>query len=424
MKNGVYQSALDLLFNSGDTISFTTSGAKIPVTLTGEAANDSSDEEDEDEDEELDESMEDEESGVVLPESASRKSSGKKQKKGVSLATLETTIASEEESEDECYNPMDDPEFTNDSNGLSLQESILDDDEMEGDSDSDVDLEEEDGDSELGEEEEDFDSEDDFEMEEEEEEISPEPQAKKVKLMNGEAKPAKVDAGTPKHSKVEKLKAGKEDKKTPKKDKSPGKGKNTPAKISAVPVKIETPSTKEGKKKNKEGKTPKKDKSDKSQTKGVSTPLSNKENQENKTPKKDKKKNKNKDKDTPAKKEKDAAVKTPKSQMKAGGVLVEDLSVGNGAEVKNGSMVSMYYDGRLKSNGKCFDKNLSGPPFKFRLGRGEVIKGWDVGVQGMKIGGKRRITVPAQMGYGKQGAPPAIPANAALEFDVTMVAFK
>ena len=61
---------------------------------------------------------------------------------------------------------------------------------------------------------------------------------------------------------------------------------------------------------------------------------------------------------------------------------------------------------------------LDGKPFKFRLGAGEVIKGWDAGIEGMKVGGKRRLTVPAHMAYGKQGAPPEIPPNATLVFDV------
>ena len=71
-----------------------------------------------------------------------------------------------------------------------------------------------------------------------------------------------------------------------------------------------------------------------------------------------------------------------------GGIVVEDLSAGNGPEAKRGKMVGMYYEGRLKSNNKKFDATLSGKPFKFRLGHGEVIKGWDLGVEGMKVGGK------------------------------------
>ena len=71
-----------------------------------------------------------------------------------------------------------------------------------------------------------------------------------------------------------------------------------------------------------------------------------------------------------------------------GGIVVEDLSAGNGPEAKRGKMVGMYYEGRLKSNNKKFDAILSGKPFKFRLGHGEVIKGWDLGVEGMKVGSK------------------------------------
>ena len=65
-----------------------------------------------------------------------------------------------------------------------------------------------------------------------------------------------------------------------------------------------------------------------------------------------------------------------------------------------------------------FDSCLKGKPFKFRLGAGEVIKGWDVGIEGMKVGGKRRLTIPPQMAYGAKGAPPDIPANSHLVFEV------
>ena len=109
--------------------------------------------------------------------------------------------------------------------------------------------------------------------------------------------------------------------------------------------------------------------------------------------------------------------KTPKRTLK-GGLMVEDLKTGNGPEAKKGKMVGMYYDGKLKSNQKRFDATLNGKPFKFRLGSGEVIKGWDVGIEGMKVGGKRRLTVPPQLAYGTQGAPPDIPPNATLIFDV------
>ena len=68
-----------------------------------------------------------------------------------------------------------------------------------------------------------------------------------------------------------------------------------------------------------------------------------------------------------------------------GGIVVEEMSAGNGPEARRGKMVGMYYEGRLKTNNKKFDACQSGKPFKFRLGHGEVIKGWDLGVEGMKV---------------------------------------
>ncbi|KAL3865719.1 hypothetical protein ACJMK2_043079, partial [Sinanodonta woodiana] len=112
--------------------------------------------------------------------------------------------------------------------------------------------------------------------------------------------------------------------------------------------------------------------------------------------------------------------KTPKKQVLAGGVLMEELKVGNGPDAKKGKMVHVYYVGRL-SNGKEFDSCKSGKPFRFRLGKFEVIKGWEIGIEGMKVGGKRRLTVPPQQGYGsqKQGE---IPPNSILVFDVELKA--
>lgn len=114
---------------------------------------------------------------------------------------------------------------------------------------------------------------------------------------------------------------------------------------------------------------------------------------------------------------------TPQPQRKltlSGGVVVEDLKPGNGQPAKQGKMVQVYYTGRLKNNNRVFDKSTDGPGFKFRLGKGEVIRGWDVALEGMKVGGKRRITIPPGMGYGAKGSPPAIPANSWLVFDVEM----
>jgi len=128
------------------------------------------------------------------------------------------------------------------------------------------------------------------------------------------------------------------------------------------------------------------------------------------------KESKTPNKETP-KKESTTPGKTPKRMLK-GGIQVEDLVEGSGAECKPGNMVGMYYEGHLKENNKKFDSLKTGKPLKFKLGSGNVIKGWDVGVLGMKVGGKRRLTIPPKLGYGAQGSPPAVPPNATLVFDV------
>ena len=138
-----------------------------------------------------------------------------------------------------------------------------------------------------------------------------------------------------------------------------------------------------------------------------------------KTPKIEEKASKQ-DKQAPAKtpnKDAQTPVKTPKTTLK-GGMIVEDLVTGTGQVAKKGNGVGMYYKGWLKSNNKQFDACLTGKPFKFKLGARQVISGWDLGVAGMKVGGKRRLTIPAPLGYGGSGAPPDIPPNATLVFDV------
>lgn len=104
--------------------------------------------------------------------------------------------------------------------------------------------------------------------------------------------------------------------------------------------------------------------------------------------------------------------------VKSGGVTCEDLIIGTGPEAKHGKMVSVYYEGRLLNN-KMFDKCDSGKGLKFRMGYGEVISGWDVGVTGMKVGGKRRIICPPHMAYGKKGTP-GIPPQSTLVFIVEL----
>lgn len=154
-----------------------------------------------------------------------------------------------------------------------------------------------------------------------------------------------------------------------------------------------------------------------------------KQKKEEKQPKKEQKKEQKKEKKVEFKKDleegpskKKEQKETPKAKSLEGGIVIEDRVVGTGKVAKRGAKVGMRYIGKLK-NGKVFDKNTSGKPFVFNLGRGEVIKGWDIGVAGMAVGGERRIVIPAPYAYGKQ-ALPGIPANSTLTFDVKLVSMK
>lgn len=104
------------------------------------------------------------------------------------------------------------------------------------------------------------------------------------------------------------------------------------------------------------------------------------------------------------------------------GLGIEDLKVGDGAAAEPGNRVTVHYVGRLES-GKVFDDSKKrGEPYAFKLGHGKVIAGWDEGVVGMKVGGLRRLTVPAKLGYGERGQMPTIPPNALLEFEIELIA--
>jgi FKBP-type peptidyl-prolyl cis-trans isomerase FkpA len=102
-------------------------------------------------------------------------------------------------------------------------------------------------------------------------------------------------------------------------------------------------------------------------------------------------------------------------------LVKEDLAPGSGEAAKSGDRVKVHYTGRLLT-GQKFDSSLDrNEPFEFTLGKGEVIKGWDEGVVGMKPGGKRKLLIPAAMAYGEVGSPPKIPSNAPLEFEVELI---
>jgi len=103
------------------------------------------------------------------------------------------------------------------------------------------------------------------------------------------------------------------------------------------------------------------------------------------------------------------------------GLRYQDLSRGEGAEATEGATAVVHYTGWL-TDGKKFDSSRDrGEPFAFRLGAGQVIAGWDEGVAGMKVGGRRKLVIPASLGYGQGGAPPVIPPGATLVFDVELL---
>jgi FKBP-type peptidyl-prolyl cis-trans isomerase FkpA len=102
----------------------------------------------------------------------------------------------------------------------------------------------------------------------------------------------------------------------------------------------------------------------------------------------------------------------------------EDLMVGTGDEATTGKTVSVHYTGTL-TDGSTFDSSLDrGKPFEFQLGAGRVIKGWDQGVVGMKVGGKRKLTIPSDLAYGARGFPPVIPPDSTLVFEIELLAVR
>ena len=124
-----------------------------------------------------------------------------------------------------------------------------------------------------------------------------------------------------------------------------------------------------------------------------------------------------------------AIAQTPgRTMTTASGLQITDTQVGTGASPKTGQTCVMHYTGWLYQNGakgQKFDSSVDrGQPFEFPLGLGRVIKGWDEGVASMKVGGKRTLIIPPELGYGARGAGGVIPPNATLMFDVELLALK
>jgi FKBP-type peptidyl-prolyl cis-trans isomerase FkpA len=111
----------------------------------------------------------------------------------------------------------------------------------------------------------------------------------------------------------------------------------------------------------------------------------------------------------------------PQQVTTASGLKYEDLKVGTGDTAEAGKIVSVHYTGWLTSGTKFDSSKDRGQPFEFPLGGGRVIKGWDEGVRGMKVGGVRKLTIPPELGYGARGAGGVIPPNATLVFEVELL---
>lgn len=111
-----------------------------------------------------------------------------------------------------------------------------------------------------------------------------------------------------------------------------------------------------------------------------------------------------------------------RNQEQENGLKIEDLTVGSGATAEAGKLITVHYTGTL-TDGQKFDSSYDhGQPFQFVLGAGSVIQGWDIGVAGMKVGGKRKLVIPSELAYGERGAGGVIPPNATLVFEVELLA--
>jgi len=357
LHSNLFQQPLDLNFVTGEQVAFSLNGSGV-VHLTGYLI---PDEEPDFEEESFSESEEEDEDVPFLVESSEADKKGGKRKVAVPTKV---------------------------SKKIKLSDSV---DNDEDDDEDDEDSEEEEGFS------------DDFEDEFEDEEFvdDDDDEDADISLKNkGQNKTlAKLSESSPKKSE----KTPQQGKKAAGDAKSPKQAGETPKTSNGAqtPKTDSTPGSEESSKKKKKKKKKKKNKEGNvSQNDSLASTSGTTPKSEQTTPKTE---------------------PTPKKRVVAGGTVVEDLKVGHGPEAKPGKMASVYYVGTLAKSNKQFDSRTDGKPFRFRLNQGEVIKGWDNGVLGMKVGGKRRISVPASQGYGNAKQGP-IPPNSALVFEVELKA--
>jgi FKBP-type peptidyl-prolyl cis-trans isomerase len=106
------------------------------------------------------------------------------------------------------------------------------------------------------------------------------------------------------------------------------------------------------------------------------------------------------------------------------GLKYTDLKIGQGDAAENGKVLEVHYSGWLANGGVKFDSSIDDRPFTFRLGTGDAIKGWDEGLLGMKVGGRRRLVIPPELGFGKQGVGSVVPPNAVLVYEFELLAVR